>query len=202
MMQQNDNADLDRLKALWNKDLERQSADPDLLNQEQLLEQMQQQVNTTLQQLRRNLRIDIFSALALLAGLYFLLQFMGRHIQPFWWLLFVLITVGYHCRLYFKLGKQLPTLDADLQSSVDENLRNLKPIIDMGRWSGWVLAGLLVFGGARLALKQSFQSETVQVGLLMLFAAAGAVFAARHYIESMYGKHYKRLMGIKDSFQE
>lgn len=202
MPQQPDNEALDRLKTLWNKDMERRSADPELLDPSQLLQHMQQQVQNTLQGLRRNLAIEIVSSLAILAALYLLMEYLGRHFSPLLWAGIVLITVGYHSWLYFRLSRNQPVLDSDLKSSIDQTLRQLKPIVDMGRWGGWVLAVLLVFGGINLALKQTRQAEAVLVGLLMAFAAAGAVFAVKYYIERLYGRHFKRLSGLKQGLGE
>lgn len=181
----------DRLKAIWHQDMPAQKTH--FFTRQQILELMQQQTSSAVQQLRRNLLLEISTAALMLLGAYGLTRYLGLYFQWYVWALFVLITLGYHSYLYFQLPKKQSLMDSNLLQTTERLLRQLKPIVDMGKWGSWILALALLGATVLFAASMETLQQRAIIVLLGVFATAGGYYLVKNYIERLYGQHYRQL---------
>lgn len=181
----------DRLKALWQQDMP--ETKEHFFTRQQILELMQQQASSAVQQLRRNLLLEISSASLMILGTYALTHYLGLHFQWYIWALFLLITIAYHSYLYFQLSKKEVLMEHNLLQTTERLLRQFKPIVDMGKWGPWVLALVLLGSTVLLTMRmETLQARTI-VALLGAFATAGGYYSVKNYVEHLYGQYYRQL---------
>lgn len=181
----------DLLKALWQQDMPEQKAH--FFTRQQILELMQQQTTSAVQQLRRNLLLEISTATLAIIGAYGLTHYIGLHFQWYIWAIFILITIGYHSYLYFQLPRKQSLMDGNLLQTTERLLRQLQPIVSMGKWGSWLLALVLLGATALFTMRMETLQQRSIVVLLGSFAIVGGYYSVKNYIDRLYGQYYRQL---------
>ncbi len=190
----NDNFDFNDLKSLWQSSLENSVASDNTFDNHKILTIMQEKISSAVKKIRRNLLIEILTTIPLLIGGYFISEARGLHLPIFYWVGIILITIGYHVYLYWKLQKETVSITT-VSETIKKQHANLHRFIKM--YDILAIVGGIVFClVSSLFFYAHYKDDVVMFTLLMLLSLSSGYgfYAFVHwYIQKLYGQHYSLL---------
>lgn len=190
--------DLDRLKAAWSQDLQRQSESAEFINRQNLSNMMHQRTHSLISRLKRNLMIEVLTTALIMIALFAFVQWRQIPVPPLAWAFFVLVTFSGHLLLYRSLRRQDTLCENDLSKALDTSIQHTGRFVRTFNQSAIVLALVIFLGGLKLSLAVYEQGPNAWLGVLYAFlAATGEYFLTRAYVQKLYGQYHEKLLACR-----
>lgn len=190
----NDNLNFEDLKSLWQNNLENNVANDNTFNNHKILTIMQEKTSSAVQEIRRNLMIEVLITIPMLIGSYFLFEARGLHFPILFWVGLIIMTFGYHVYLYLKLQKEAVPI-ATVHETIKVQLTNIQRLIKM--YDLLAIVGGIVFCLISAVYFYAFYNKDVVLWsvLMILSLSSGYGFYAfvHWYIKKFYGQYYSIL---------
>jgi hypothetical protein len=188
---QEDNLNFDDLKGLWQSNMETNAAHDPSFNNQKILIIMQEKTSAAVQKLRRNLLIEILTSIPLLIGGYFLVEARGIHLPLLFWMGVLLMTIGYHVYLYWKLQNETVST-----ASVSETIQKQHAVLQrfMKMYDIWAIVGGIALSAASgWFFYVHFKEDVLIFAILLAFSLStgyGFYVLFRGYVQRLYGQYY------------
>lgn len=187
----NDNLDLDNLKSLWQNRIEEQVQNNSLFNNDKILIIMKEKTSSAVKKVRRNLLIEILVTIPMFIGTYFLFAATGIHLPFAGWLVFLLVTFGYHIYMYWKLQNEEVPLET-VSENINKQHKELSGFMKMYEITALVLGFLsCITIGTFLYLFSAKSIFLLPVyAIISLSSGYGLYVFVKWYAHKLYGQHY------------
>jgi hypothetical protein len=191
----NNDFDLDGLKDLWKGAMLAQTESESFTDNQKILFAMQQKTTAAAKAIQRNLLLEILVTIPMIVAIYIGSCYLPYTISPLLWVAFILVTLGYHVYLYWKLKNQQPDTET-LLVSVEKQVGEIRGFMKMYQILEISLAAISVIAVFLMWHDLTKGSFWLLPGYIMIavLAAIGSFVSVRWYANKLYGKHYTALL--------
>ena len=190
----NDNLNFDDLKGLWQSNLDRKAMNDSSFDNHKILTIMQEKTSSAVKKIRHNMIIDVLITIPFAVGGYFLFESRSIHLPIIFWFGLILFSISYHLYLYWKLQKQVVSIE-NVNETIKTQHANLIGFIKMYDIAA-VVGGIVFCLTSVKFFYINCNKDILTLTILIFFSLASGfgIYAFVHwYVKKIYGQYYSIL---------